>query len=111
MLLVIEIMEPILEAFGNFVVGPFKVDPAVELVMIMIVFPLVLNAAQFWIVDNILKLPDQKTKEIIELPEDLDKPEMDRLSNHFGDKENGDIEITSEGVNECDDKKEVEEKL
>jgi hypothetical protein len=85
MLAFIKITEPILETLGNFIVGPFKVNPDIELVMIMIVFPIVLNAAQFWMIDNILKLPDQKTQEIIEIPlEEIDKPEADKLSNHYG---------------------------
>ena len=106
MLTFIKIFEPILEAIGNFIVGPFKVNPDIELVMIMIVFPIVLNAAQFWMVDNILKLPDKKTKEIIEVPEEIemeDKPETDKLSNHYGDhKDNMELHLT------CDNGPELE---
>jgi hypothetical protein len=50
--------------------GPFKFDEKFELVMVMVVFPLVVNAIQFWVIDNFLKLPDDKTKEIVDkLPE------------------------------------------
>ncbi len=42
----IKIAEPILAAMGNFILGPFKMNPGFELVMVMIIFPLVFNAAQ-----------------------------------------------------------------
>lgn len=38
--------------------------------MVMVVFPVVFNAFQFWFLDNILKLPDEKAKEINTFPED-----------------------------------------
>ena len=43
------------EAFGNFVLTPFKFNDKLELIMVMIVFPVIFNVIQFWVFDNILK--------------------------------------------------------
>lgn len=44
-----------LEVFGNFILKPFFVHEKLELVMVMIVFPVIFNITQFWIFDEILK--------------------------------------------------------
>ena len=43
------------EAVGNFILKPFVFDHKLELIMVMIVFPLIFNAIQFWVFDEILK--------------------------------------------------------
>ena len=43
------------EAIGNFILKPFVFNHKVELLMVMIVFPLIFNAIQFWVFDEILK--------------------------------------------------------
>lgn len=43
------------EAIGNFILKPFVFNHQVELLMVMIVFPLIFNAIQFWVFDEILK--------------------------------------------------------
>ena len=43
------------EAVGNFILKPFVFNHKVELLMVMIVFPLIFNAIQFWVFDEILK--------------------------------------------------------
>ena len=43
------------EAVGNFILKPFVFNHKVELLMVMIVFPLLFNAIQFWVFDEILK--------------------------------------------------------
>eukprot|EP00811_Abedinium_folium_P010063 NODE_19307_length_849_cov_5.736842.p1 GENE.NODE_19307_length_849_cov_5.736842~~NODE_19307_length_849_cov_5.736842.p1 ORF type:complete len:243 (+),score=44.31 NODE_19307_length_849_cov_5.736842:91-819(+) len=42
---------------ASFVLSPFKGHTSVELVMVMIVTPFIMNAVQFWVVDNIIKQP------------------------------------------------------
>lgn len=43
------------EAVGNFILKPFVFDHKLELIMVMIIFPLIFNAIQFWVFDEILK--------------------------------------------------------
>jgi hypothetical protein len=45
----IKITESLLEDFGNIILKPFKPNPDIELVMVMIIFPLILNAAQVFL--------------------------------------------------------------
>lgn len=50
------ILNKLLESFGSAVLTPFKDEPKLKLVMVMIIFPVVLNSVQFWVQDNFLKL-------------------------------------------------------
>lgn len=45
-----------LEKFGNSVLSPFEDNGKLKLLMVMVIIPLVLNAINFWLIDNILKL-------------------------------------------------------
>ena len=57
------------EIFGNFILAPFTFNPRFELISVMIIFPIFLNAIQFWLFDEILKIhPDH-------IPQDLSKKE------------------------------------
>eukprot|EP00455_Lapot_gusevi_P047009 TRINITY_DN6286_c0_g1_i4.p1 TRINITY_DN6286_c0_g1~~TRINITY_DN6286_c0_g1_i4.p1 ORF type:complete len:161 (-),score=44.45 TRINITY_DN6286_c0_g1_i4:166-648(-) len=40
---------------GSWLLGPVTSNPKTELVLVMIVFPVILNVFQFWIQDNFLK--------------------------------------------------------
>ena len=44
-----------LHFFGEMILLPFEGHPELELVMIMIIIPLVLNSLIFWITDSFLK--------------------------------------------------------
>jgi cytoskeletal protein RodZ len=44
-----------LEKFGNTLLSPFKNNGKLKLIVVMIIFPVILNALNFWIIDNILK--------------------------------------------------------
>ena len=57
------------EIFGNFILAPFTFNPRFELVCVMILFPIFLNAVQFWLFDEILKIHPEH------LNEDLSKRE------------------------------------
>ncbi|MCQ2816479.1 MAG: STIMATE family protein [archaeon] len=43
------------EAVGNFLLKPFTFNDKLELIMVMIVFPVIFNIIQFWVFDEILK--------------------------------------------------------
>ena len=45
----------ILDSFGKWFLGPVSHNNTLELVIVMVVFPLIFNIIQFWIQDNILK--------------------------------------------------------
>jgi hypothetical protein len=40
---------------AGFVLQPFLSDPNLKLLFVMILTPMVMNAFQFWVVDNIIK--------------------------------------------------------
>ncbi len=44
-----------LEKFGNTILSPLKSFPKIKLFIVLILVPLVLNAINFWLIDNILK--------------------------------------------------------
>lgn len=44
-----------LEDFGDAILSPFKENPKLKLVVVMMFFPIVLNSIQFWVQDNFLK--------------------------------------------------------
>ena len=50
----VKIAKKFWENFGNFILTPFT-NGNVKLVMVMIIFPVILNALYFWVSDNILK--------------------------------------------------------
>lgn len=45
-----------LENFGEWFLSPYSKNGTLKLVMVMVFFPLLLDALYFWITDNILKL-------------------------------------------------------
>ena len=55
---VMMLFEAPLEALGDFLLKVFDGYPRVELVFIMVVFPVFLNALLFWITDGYLKNND-----------------------------------------------------
>ncbi len=105
-----ELTEPIMEYIGNIIVGPFKQNKNVELVMIMIVFPMICNACQFWIIDNILKFsPDNR--ELIEIPlDDLDKHDSRKFSNIIAHKDEN-LNDTSDNIEDMDNNVKNKDKL
>jgi hypothetical protein len=50
----VKIAKKFWENFGNFILTPFT-NANVKLVVVMIIFPVILNALYFWVSDNILK--------------------------------------------------------
>lgn len=50
------VLNKALESIGSAVLTPFKEEPKLKLVMVMVIFPVILNSIQFWVQDNFLKL-------------------------------------------------------
>ncbi len=57
LLIMLKICKLFLVNLGTFFLEPFS-NAKVRLVMVMIIFPVILNALYFWVVDNILKLKE-----------------------------------------------------
>jgi len=55
LLIMLKICKLFLVNLGTFFLSPFS-NAKIRLVMVMIIFPVILNALYFWVVDNILKL-------------------------------------------------------
>ena len=54
----IKLLYPVWSFVGMCILYPFKFNVKLELFMVMIIFPVILNAFQLWIFDNIIKLDD-----------------------------------------------------
>jgi hypothetical protein len=52
-----------LEKFGNTILSPLKNFPKMKLFIVLILVPLVLNAINFWLIDNILKFNPEDAHE------------------------------------------------
>ena len=63
LLIMVKICKLFLVNLGTFFLSPFS-NAKVRLVMVMIIFPVILNALYFWIVDNILKLKESDKDEV-----------------------------------------------
>ena len=70
----VKIAKKFWENFGNFILTPFT-NANVKLVVVMIIFPVILNALYFWVSDNILKF------DLDEGDKDLKKFYMDNNQN------------------------------
>ena len=63
LLIMLKICKLFLVNLGGFFLSPFS-NAKVRLVMVMIIFPVLLNALYFWVVDNILKLKESDKDEV-----------------------------------------------
>ena len=63
LLIMLKICKLFLVNLGGFFLSPFT-NPKFRLVMVMIIFPVLLNALYFWVVDNILKLKESDKDEV-----------------------------------------------
>ena len=63
LLIMLKICKLFLVNLGTFFLEPFS-NAKVRLVMVMIIFPLILNALYFWVVDNILKLKESDKDDV-----------------------------------------------
>ena len=63
LLIMLKICKLFLVNLGTFFLSPFS-NAKVRLVMVMIIFPVILNALYFWVVDNILKLKESDKSEV-----------------------------------------------
>jgi hypothetical protein len=52
-----------LEKFGNTMLSPFSSNGKIKLIMVMVIFPVILTAFNFWIIDNILKFNPENNEE------------------------------------------------
>ena len=63
LLLMLKICKLFLVNLGGFFLSPFS-NAKLRLVMVMIIFPVILNALYFWVVDNILKLKESDKDDV-----------------------------------------------
>ena len=63
LLIMLKICKLFLVNLGGFFLSPFS-NAKLRLVMVMIIFPVILNALYFWVVDNILKLKESDKDDV-----------------------------------------------
>ena len=63
LLIMLKICKLFLVNLGGFFLSPFS-NAKLRLVMVMIIFPVILNALYFWVVDNILKLKESDKEDV-----------------------------------------------
>jgi hypothetical protein len=86
---------------------PFKFNVKLELFMVMIIFPIILNAFQLWIFDNIIKLDDlQLEKNLISKNKNNDNNKIDSKNKDSEIKETG-IQNNNNNVEKLASLKEV----
>lgn len=104
--IVVKICRRFLENIGNFVLSPFN-NGKVKLVFVMVIFPLILNAIYFWIVDSILKFsPEESDKEIKELYENPDIKNVENAGDTVPNQNND--EMGENDISDPSDKKEID---
>lgn len=73
-----------LEVIGAAVLYPFRTNAKVKLIVVMVVFPVLMNSIQFWVTDNFLKLKKEVYPQL-ELPRNNQlQYENAEISNHQG---------------------------
>ena len=84
----VKIAKKFWENFGNFILTPFT-NGNVKLVMVMIIFPVILNALYFWVSDNILKFDlDEGDKDLKKFYMDNNQNKTESVNN---DNDNNEI--------------------
>ena len=81
LLIMLKICKLFLVNLGGFFLSPFS-NAKVRLVMVMIIFPVILNALYFWVVDNILKLKESD-KNQFNLNEEKNVPKLTKNNLHI----------------------------
>ncbi len=82
----VKIAKKFWENFGNFILTPFT-NANVKLVVVMIIFPVILNALYFWVSDNILKF-------------DLDDGDKDLKKFYMNNNQNKTESVNNDNNNE-----------
>jgi hypothetical protein len=79
--------------FGNFILSPFSKSENLKLLMVMVIFPLLFNAFQFWIFDNLLKLDLEPESKLLEeaLKSDLEIRQLLELDENADEETNKEI--------------------
>lgn len=86
MVVIMLVMAPQLIAAANFLLSPVDADPNVELVLVMIVTPAIMNSLQFWLQDNIFVNVARKRNEQDEQPDVLE-PTRSNLQHRISKQE------------------------
>jgi len=86
LLIMLKICKLFLVNLGTFFLSPFS-NAKLRLVMVMIIFPVILNALYFWVVDNILKLKESD-KDEVNLKEEKKEGNVNIELNQLKDKNN-----------------------
>jgi hypothetical protein len=79
-----------LEKFGNTLLSPLKNNGKLKLIVVMVIVPVILNALNFWIIDNILKFKPEREKEG-ELVTSFYEKEEEKVRTKSFNKSRGDI--------------------
>ena len=66
--LAVHVFNIIFEYTAEIVLGTLKLCPDLKLVLIIIIFPVLLNSIQFWVVDNILKVDKHNVIDFVNSP-------------------------------------------
>ncbi|CAG8765975.1 4812_t:CDS:2 [Cetraspora pellucida] len=79
---------PFLFDFGEWFLGWTLYDPKLQVVFVMLIFPLLMNTVQFWLVDQVIKkkveggkLEDSRDEDHVFLPVNANDDEMDYHEN------------------------------
>ena len=90
---------------GDFVLKIFSKNKKIKLIMVMVIFPLIFNAFQFWIFDNLLKLDLDPESKLLEeaLQSDLEIRQLLELDDSFEENNKKNVEILDDDTSNISD--------
>ena len=81
---------------GSYILSPFASNKRIKLIMVMVIFPVIFNAIQFWVFDELLKFKLEPNSNLMDIAIESDKQQQ--FENNVNDSN---IELDIENEKEC----------
>ena len=81
---------------GSYILSPFAWDKRLKLIMVMVIFPVIFNAIQFWVFDELLKFKLEPNSNLMDIAIESDKQQQ--FENNVNDS-NIELDIENEKEN------------
>ena len=81
---------------GSYILSPFASNKRIKLIMVMVIFPVIFNAIQFWVFDELLKFKLEPNSNLMDIAIESDKQQ--HFENNVNDS-NIELDIENEKEN------------
>ena len=81
---------------GSYILSPFASNKRIKLIMVMVIFPVIFNAIQFWVFDELLKFKLEPNSNLMDIAIESDKQQQ--FENNVNDS-NIELDIENEKEN------------